>query len=244
MKSNHSQQRRLDKYENQSIQYSLPRLRMEEPKNKPLVTEKEGNPATNKLIYSNSSQSITRQHNQSQFTESCIHPNMLSDQISPQDIGCLINENKTLRHQLENTAQYIQYERLEYQRRLRHLSARIEYLEEIKRLAHSPDQFSNEIKPYHTSKKYLYKKRASQSNNVAPKHPTTIETLTGLTRPNTNLPWIPQTNISHHDREQDIDRILRRMSLGSPSELDSPTCLSRQRWPADPTENSNRSSFF
>lgn len=94
------------------------------------------------------------------------------------NIHYLINENNTLRNQLDNAIYHIQLERQEYQRRLRHLAARIEYLEEIDRLSHSPDQFSN---AYYSSKKYLYNKKRIENS--------TIESRQNSNRNNLSTSW-------------------------------------------------------
>jgi hypothetical protein len=74
------------------------------------------------------------------------------DQISMQEIHAIIEENVSLRNELEALAHQFQMERLDLQRRLRHITARVQYLEEIKKSASSPEEILNETKkPYPTS---------------------------------------------------------------------------------------------
>lgn len=79
------------------------------------------------------------------------------------DIHQLIEEVQGLRYELEAIYHQFQLEKLEYQRRLRHLAARVQYLEDLKRQGQSPGDFLNEIKPYHTGRKF-YKRKQQPKN--------------------------------------------------------------------------------
>ena len=78
------------------------------------------------------------------------------DQLSIQDIYAIIEENQSL-----------QMEKMELQRRLRHVTARANYLEELKS-GNSPEEYPSSAaditKPYGSGKRHLYYKRRSNTN--------------------------------------------------------------------------------
>lgn len=74
------------------------------------------------------------------------------DQMSIQEVHAIIEENMSLRNEIEAMAHQFQMERIDLQRRLRHITARVQYLEKLKKSANSPEEVWNEIKkPYPTS---------------------------------------------------------------------------------------------
>lgn len=79
-------------------------------------------------------------------------PHIRIDQLTVNDIHAIIDENQSLLAELDAMSHQFQMEKMDLQRRLRHITARVQYLEELNHA--SPDVSSDNIKPYPMRRPY------------------------------------------------------------------------------------------
>ncbi|KAI8382931.1 hypothetical protein BD560DRAFT_431504 [Blakeslea trispora] len=90
------------------------------------------------------------------------------EQLSAQEVQLVIQDNRFLHSQLHSIRHRFQAEKTDLQRRLRHLTARVHYLEGLKKCSHhSPEE---NTKPYHMQqgKRYMrhnHPKKLNKHNN-------------------------------------------------------------------------------
>lgn len=93
-------------------------------------------------------------NNNSFFQESPNRSHVRMDQLTMSDVHAIIDENQSLLAELEAMSHQFQMEKMDLQRRLRHITARVQYLEDFKCNHSSPDLNNDGIKPYQMRRPY------------------------------------------------------------------------------------------